>query len=125
MAQRPVDIGIPFKITNTATPLFVEGEETLADSIFTILSTTPGDRVYRPTFGCWLKRLIFSNLDLATALQARSEARRAIAQWEPRVTVDDIFFGVDDSGVISLFVTWRANGREQDSTTTITFGDAA
>jgi len=117
---QPVDLAIPFQITNTQTPRFSEGLETLGASIYAILSTTPGERPYRPFFGSWLRRYVFMNLDTANSLRARSEIRRAVRQWEPRVEVLNVSFAIQESS-LALTVRWRPNGADQDSTTLIAF----
>ncbi len=59
----------------------------LDQSIRIILSTSPGQRVMRPTFGCRLYELVFAPNNSHTAAQARRYVEEALGMWEPRVRV--------------------------------------
>lgn len=65
----------------------VEDQAAVRQSILLLLSTMPGERVMRPSYGCLLHRLIFSPNDDTTAGIAIHYVRRAIEQWEPRVDI--------------------------------------
>jgi phage baseplate assembly protein W len=52
-----------------------------------ILSTSPGQRVMRPTFGCRLHELVFAPNNTHTAAQARRYVEEALGMWEPRISV--------------------------------------
>ena len=47
--------------------LVPSGEEGIRQSIWTILSTSPGERVMRPDFGCGIHDLVFALNDATTA----------------------------------------------------------
>jgi hypothetical protein len=59
----------------------------LVQAIFIILSTSPGQRVMRPTFGCRLHELVFAPNNSHTAAQARRYVEEALGMWEPRINV--------------------------------------
>ena len=59
----------------------------LDQSIRIILSTSPGQRVMRPTFGCRLYELVFAPNNSHTAAQARRFVEEALGMWEPRISV--------------------------------------
>ena len=59
----------------------------LVQAIYIILSTSPGQRVMRPTFGCRLHELVFAPNNSHTAAQARRFVEEALGMWEPRVNV--------------------------------------
>ncbi len=54
-------------------------------AIRVILTTSPGQRVMRPTFGCRLNELVFGPNNSQTAAQARRYVEEAIGMWEPRI----------------------------------------
>lgn len=56
-------------------------------AIHIILSTSPGERVMRPTFGCRLHDLLFAPNNSHTAAQARRYVEEALGMWEPRINV--------------------------------------
>jgi phage baseplate assembly protein W len=102
-------LSVPFRFTSLGYPEACIAEKCLHDSIFTILSTFPGERVMRPDFGSYLQMFLFEPMSRATGFRARAEVFRAIAAWEPRVAVLDVLFELTDT-TITLHVTWRANG---------------
>jgi phage baseplate assembly protein W len=59
----------------------------LEQSIRIILTTSPGQRVMRPTFGCRLHELVFAPNNSHTAAQAQRFVEEALGMWEPRITV--------------------------------------
>lgn len=65
----------------------VEGAAAVRQSLLLLLSTRPGERVMRPTYGCNLHRLVFEPNDATTAGMAIHYVRQAIQRWEPRVEI--------------------------------------
>jgi uncharacterized protein len=65
----------------------VEGDASVRQAIQLLLSTSPGERVMRPGYGCHLRRLVFSPNDDTTAGLAIHYVRQALERWEPRVDV--------------------------------------
>jgi phage baseplate assembly protein W len=70
-------------------------EEGIRQSIWTILSTAPGERVMRPDFGCGLSDLVFAVNNAGTASAVAGAVREALAVWEPRIDVLDVFAAAD------------------------------
>ena len=62
----------------------------LEESIRIILGTRPGERVYRPNFGCRLSELVFEPLNPRTLMMVRLCVEEALELWEPRIVVHDI-----------------------------------
>ena len=69
---------------------FVGGAEKIRQSIWLILSTSPGERQMRPEFGCNIHDLVFqpNSSTLHGLIQAR--VHDALVQWEPRIDVLDV-----------------------------------
>ena len=65
----------------------VEGDASVRQAIFLLLSTTPGERVMRPEYGCELQRVLFSPNDDSTAGLAIHYVKQAVQRWEPRVEI--------------------------------------
>ncbi len=59
----------------------------LDQSIQIILTTAPGQRVMRTSFGCRLQELVFAPNNSHTAAQARRYVEEALGMWEPRINV--------------------------------------
>lgn len=110
-------IAVPFTFNATGYPATNTDVDLISDSIYTILNTVVGERVYRPTFGSYLTTFIFENLTLATIFRAQSEIRRALSVWEPRVTVNDINFEITNTTELLIHVTWTVNNSITSITT--------
>ena len=87
----------------------VEGDDAIRQSLLMLLSTSPGERVMRPTYGCDLRRLIFAPNDGTTAGLAMHYVTRAIRFWEPRVTLIDVDAtpSDEDEGRLDIRVVYR------------------
>ncbi len=61
-------------------------EENVRQSIFIILGTAPGERIYRPQFGCRIHDLMFAPNNVLTSARAEVYCEEAIYKYEPRVS---------------------------------------
>jgi uncharacterized protein len=66
------------------------GSSELDQAILIILSTSPGQRVMRPSFGCRLQELVFAPNNAQTRARARRYVEEALGMWEPRIRVEDV-----------------------------------
>lgn len=93
----------------------IEGDAAIRQAILLLLSTSPGERVMRPDYGCDLGKLIFEPNDDTTAGLAIHYVRRALTRWEPRVEIARLDAGPhpEDAArlVISLEYRVRASQR--------------
>jgi phage baseplate assembly protein W len=99
-----------FQVTPNGRIDTVSDDLAIRQSILLLLSTTPGERVMRPTYGCPLERFVFAPNDDTTAGLAMHEVRTAIERWEPRVEIVSINAGpdVDDMTRLVVDVTYRS-----------------
>lgn len=67
----------------------VAGLATLIQDIQQLLLTSPGERVFRPTWGCGLKAMIWENIDNVVQ-NGPGAIRTALTTFEPRITVTDV-----------------------------------
>ncbi|TBL29701.1 hypothetical protein EYA84_23980 [Verrucosispora sp. SN26_14.1] len=72
-----------------------DGDETVRQALFLLLSTTPGERLMRPGYGSRLHRLVFAPNNDTTAGLAIHYVRAAVTRWEPRIDVLDVDAGPD------------------------------
>jgi phage baseplate assembly protein W len=72
-------------------------EEGISQSIWMILGTSPGERVMRPDFGCGIHDMVFGVNNAGTANAVAGEVREALALWEPRIDVLDVYAVPDAS----------------------------
>ena len=66
------------------------GGDDVEQSIRIILSTRPGERAKRPTFGCRLQEMVFRPNNSHTHQSIKDAIMEAIVQWEPRVRDLDV-----------------------------------
>lgn len=80
----------------------------ISESIWILLSTSPGERVMVPEFGCALWRMVFARLDLTTTTEIQELVQTAILNWEPRVTVDEVNVEADPevAGLVLIYVAY-------------------
>jgi phage baseplate assembly protein W len=76
----------------------------IEQAIRIILSTSPGQRVMRPTFGCRLQELIFAPNNSQTAARARRYVEDALKMWEPRINVVRVNVGPDPDATNRLLI---------------------
>lgn len=87
----------------------VGGATDVEQSIRLILSTTPGERVMRPAFGCAIQRYAFATVDTTTLTLIEDAVRDALVRWEPRIEVLDVDAELTDPAVgeLSIDVDYR------------------
>ncbi|MYM67117.1 hypothetical protein GTP45_09775 [Pseudoduganella sp. FT55W] len=68
----------------------VSAEEDIRQSLRILLSTTPGERVMQPSFGCGLKLKVYETINENVITMLKDVIQRAILFFEPRVTLDSI-----------------------------------
>ena len=69
-------------------PELVINMKAINNSIFNILSTPIGTRVFRPTFGTSLHKYVNDPMDTQTALLIKASVAAALDKWEPRIKID-------------------------------------
>jgi len=77
-------------------------EESVRQSIWTILGTAKGERVMRPEFGCGIYDLVFEVNDAATAGKVVQAVREALLAFEPRIDVRDVQVRPEQQGEVML-----------------------
>jgi phage baseplate assembly protein W len=94
----------PPKIDAQGGLALTSGYAELDQAILIILTTSPGQRVMRPTFGCRLHELVFAPNDSHTAARARRYVEEALGMWEPRIRVTRVDVGPDPDAANRLFI---------------------
>jgi hypothetical protein len=77
-------------------------EESVRQSIWTILGTARGERVMRPEFGCGIYDLVFEVNNAATAGKVVQAVREALLAFEPRIDVRDVQVRSEQQGEVML-----------------------
>jgi uncharacterized protein len=78
-------------------------------SIELVLMTAPGERLMRPQFGCRIWDLLFEPVTPNLLGQIVVAVRQAVAQWEPRVEVEDVVPepDADNPALIHIVISYR------------------
>jgi hypothetical protein len=89
-------------------------ELSVRQSIEIILSTSKGERVMRPDFGCDLNKLLFAPNNGATRALAEFEVTEALRAWEPRIEVLDVSgrAGGDNGEVLLIDIDYRVRSTD-------------
>lgn len=84
-------------------------EADIVSSLHILLSTTPGERLLQPNYGCNLSELLFESLDTRMKTLMADKVESAILYYEPRITLETV--KLDDSleleGVVLIEVAYR------------------
>ncbi|MFN8073812.1 MAG: GPW/gp25 family protein [Kineosporiaceae bacterium] len=83
----PDDGGPGLGVAATGAIATVTDADAVRQSLLLLLSTRPGERIMRPTYGCELHKLVFAPNDDTTAGLAIHYVRRAVERFEPRAVV--------------------------------------
>ena len=81
-----------------------EGYSDINQAIRIILTTVPGERVMRPTFGSRLHELVFAPINTQTIALTRRYVEQALTMWEPRINLVqvDVVADPDHSGMLLI-----------------------
>jgi phage baseplate assembly protein W len=66
----------------------VSEEEDIEQSLVILLSTTPGERVMQPSYGCGLKRMVFEHINESAITEIKDLIEKAVLFFEVRITLN-------------------------------------
>jgi phage baseplate assembly protein W len=69
---------------------YAAAADKVAQSIWIILDTDPGERIMRPTFGCGLRRYLMKPNTSAIRALIKHDVEVALANFEPRIQLTDL-----------------------------------
>ena len=98
-------ISFPMGVDHTGAIALTRGADDLDRSIRVVLATAPGERVMRPQFGCRIWDLLFEPVNANTIGLMAQAVREAVAQWEPRVDVEDVVVTPDGADAALVRIT--------------------
>jgi uncharacterized protein len=96
-------------------------DESIRQSIWTILSTSPGERVMRPDFGCGMHDMVFGVNSAGTANAVAGAVRQALARWEPRIDVLDVYAAPDPAAPSRLLIEINYQVRSTNSRSNLVY----
>lgn len=74
-----------------------EFEQDIRESIRIILSTSKGERIMRPDFGCGIHDYVFAAMNTTTIGLIESSVREALVRWEPRIDLLNVQVSTDEA----------------------------
>ncbi|MGH9226701.1 MAG: GPW/gp25 family protein [Acidimicrobiales bacterium] len=102
-------IAFPFAVDHTGAVALISGPEAIERAITVVLSTSLGERVMRPEFGCAIWELLFDPVNENTLGLMAESVRLALGQWEPRIDVESVTAEPDpnDSALVLIWIDYR------------------
>lgn len=84
--------------------VLVSDAEDIQQSLRILLSTTPGERVMHPSYGCNLRRLVYEIVDDNLLTEIRDVVTKAVLYFEPRIVLNELSIDTSDlyNGVLRL-----------------------
>lgn len=86
----------------------VSAEDDIWQSLYILLSTSLGERVMQPTYGCNLQDLLFETLTPNVTSNIKELIRTAIVYHEPRIRLNQIDLSLSQEleGVVNIAVDY-------------------
>lgn len=99
----------PIRLNNQGQITLAQGDNEINQAIHLILSTSLGERVMRPEFGCRLHELVFEPNDISTAATAEAHVTEALGRWEPRIRVTEVraYPSPEDTGILMIQIDYE------------------
>lgn len=96
-------------------------EEDIQKSLEILLSTSPGERVMRPDFGCDLSSLSFEPITSSLKSFIKDLIKTSILYHESRITVDDVTLHADQAQEGKIIITIEYVIRKTNTRTNFVF----
>ena len=86
----------------------VTAEDDIHQSLYILFSTTPGERVMQPGYGCDLRSMVFESITESTVTAIRDVIEKAVLFFEPRIDLNfvDLDTGQADHGILNILVEY-------------------
>jgi phage baseplate assembly protein W len=99
----------PMSVDHTGSIALTDGAADIDRSIELVLMTAPGERLMRPQFGCRIWDLLFEPVTPNLLGLIATAVRDALAQWEPRIDVEEVTPVADpaESSLVRVGITYR------------------
>ena len=99
----------PLNVTPAGKIMMSEHDEDIKESIWIILSTSKGERVMRPDFGCGIYEFVFATINTTTIGLIEASVREALTLWEPRIELINVNVATDkaEEGMLLISIDYR------------------
>lgn len=92
----------------------LSGKEDIDGSLHILLSTTIGERVMQPKYGCNLKKFLFDPNNVSMKAYIKKLVEDAILYFEPRIKPEKINLDVED-GIMEITVVYTVKNTNSRS----------
>lgn len=101
--------GFPPRFTKGLGVEMVSLEEDIIQSLTILLSTTPGERIFRYDYGCNIRQWVFEEMNLSNETLIIENIEQAILFFEPRIEVEQISLDTKDEleGILWITIDYR------------------
>jgi uncharacterized protein len=86
----------PLRLEADGRMAMAEHDDDVREAIQIILSTNPGERVMRPTFGAGLNTFVFEPVNTTTLALIKTRVEQSLVDWEARIDVEQVAVTTDD-----------------------------
>ena len=110
-------ISLPFRFDGYGVVATTTAPERIwADRARTVISTTPGERVMRPDFGCPMPESLFDAMTSVPEL-VESDVSAAFSKWLPDLafTSLDVAYADETEGLIEVVVAYSIPSLQQNA----------
>lgn len=90
-------LSFPLRTDARGNIMLASGSQDIEQAVHIILSTRPGERVMRPTFGCRAHELLFEPRSPTTISLLQEYVYEALRIWEPRINLLSVDVVADNS----------------------------
>lgn len=86
----------------------VESKEDIRQSLRILLSTTQGERIFRPEYGCNIRKWVFSKMNLSERTLITDTIQQAVKKGEPRIALTkvDVIIKDEYEGILSIHLDY-------------------
>lgn len=120
-----MSFAFPFRRGPLSFPQVATDADAIKASVIQIVTTTRGERVMRPDFGCNAFSYVFENNGQDFRLNAEREIRQSLSKWERRIRVDSVGISSNDitePGQILIQITYTILSTGEVETTAVAGG---
>ena len=106
----------PVNIDSTGKIEMSRYETDIKEAIWIILSTSKGERVMRPDFGCGIHDFVFAPINTTTTGMIETSVREALTLWEPRAELINVDASTDraDEGELLISIDYRVRSTNNE-----------
>ena len=106
----------PVNVTPAGEIGMSEHEEDIKEAIWIVLSTSKGERVMRPDFGCGIYEFVFATINTATMAMIEASVREALTFWEPRIELINVNVSAEKAveGKLLISIDYRVRSTNNE-----------